>query len=115
MNNKRGLIIALIALTAVSAYRLVQFGPAEGTVQHAAEGASCLGVTTDVGAAAGQRVDVTLTDIAPVEYGGTVTQGDRLASDAEGRAVAVTGTAKSVGIAMVSGKAGDIGGVLLRG
>lgn len=50
----------------------------------------------------------------PVIYGGTVTAGDKLTSDASGRAItSVTATHKTIGVARVSGVINQIGEVLL--
>jgi hypothetical protein len=50
-----------------------------------------------------------------VQYGGTVTAGDKLASDANGKAVTATTGQSVVGIALVSGVSGDIGSMAVPG
>lgn len=114
MDNKPGLIANFTAEAAIEARRFVKFSTVEGEVAAAAAGDTVLGVTTEVGANAGQRCDVTLTQIAPVIYGATVTQGQGLKSDANGAAIPVAAGDTPAGMAMVSGAAGEIGAVLLR-
>lgn len=79
----------------------------------AAVGDKLIGVSTDIAAAINERCDVILEGAADVLYGGAVTRGDLLTSDATGRAVTAApgaGVNNSViGRALVSGVAGDIG------
>lgn len=104
---------------AIAPYRLVKFGAADGTVAAAAAAADKVIGTTDLlGAdAAGDRVDVVLAGIAEIEYGGTITRGDWLVSDATGKAIASAPSAGAnhqvIGRAMVSGISGDIGSAFL--
>ena len=67
--------------------------------------------------ATGERLDVILSGIAPIVYGGTVTRGQLLISDSSGRAITATATAgsnvRTAGVAMVSGVVGDVGAILL--
>lgn len=99
---------------AISPYRFVQPGAADGAViQAAAVGDAIIGVSDSLGAdAAGDRVDIHTVGLAEIELGGSVTRGDWLTSDAVGRAVAAApaaGVNNSVGgRARVSGVAGDI-------
>ena len=110
-----GLIKSLVATTAITKRRLVKFGAADGAGIQAVDGAAFIvGVSSDIDTAAGERCSVLSTGtIADVEYGGTVTRGDPLTSDASGRAVtsAPAGGSNSfiVGYAEVSGVLGDIG------
>lgn len=101
-------------------YRIAKFGAADGEVlQGAAATDLLIGVFSIPGAAAasGERVDVILSDIADVEYGGTVTRGQKLTSDADGKAVAAAPAAGSnahiIGYAAVSAVAGDIAPMLI--
>jgi hypothetical protein len=104
---------------AIGAYRIVKFGSADGYIAQAAAATDLLmGVTDRVTAgAAGDRVDVIRSGIAEVEYGGNVTRGQKLTSDANGKAVAAAPSAGSnvqiIGIAEVSGVSGDIGSLLI--
>jgi hypothetical protein len=124
-----------IAEAAVVKYRIVKFGTADGKVLQAAVDTDAMfGVSTEIDSAINKRCDVHVAGIAEVEYGGNVTRGDLLTSDANGKAVAATrhthtentaatytqnavtaaASAKRViGTAMVSGVAGDIGSVQL--
>lgn len=132
MNNP-GLIKNFKAETAVAAYRIVKFGASDDTVaQAAANTDAMMGVNGALAGDAGKRVDIVLSGVAEVEYGGNVTRGDLLTADANGRAVAVTrhthtentagaytqnattaaaGNVRVIGVAMVSGVLGDIGSV----
>lgn len=117
MNNPT-LIKTLTAGGAVAARRLVKFGSADGAVvQAAAATDGVIGVSEAIGAASGERVDVVFAGVAEVEYGGTVTRGALLTSDASGKAIAAApaaaAAARVIGIAMVSGVSGDIGSVLI--
>lgn len=111
MRNE-GLAKTLIAGAAVAARRIVKFnGTANTVVQAAAAADKVIGVS-DLGAdAAGETMDVILTDIALVEYGGTVAAGDLLAADAAGKAVVAADGNRTIGVAMVAGVSGDIGSV----
>ena len=103
---------------AVTARRIVKFDAADGVVIHGAAATdSLIGITGQLDAASGDRIDVTRTGIALVEYGGNVTRGDKLTSDANGKAVTAapsTGAnVQIIGIAEVSGVDGDIGQCLI--
>lgn len=113
-----GLIKTFDAGGTLPARRIVKFGSAEETVVVAtAVGDALIGVSVDVDAANGDLVDVVLSGIAQVEYGGNVTRGALLTTDTAGKAVAAApagGANNSViGRAMVSGASGDYGYVLL--
>ena len=99
---------------AVAAFTVVKPGTADGQVlAGAAATDKLLGVSTDIPAAIGERCDVILSGLADVVYGGAVTRGDMLTSDATGRAVTAAPIAgvnnRIIGMAVVSGVAGDIG------
>lgn len=113
-----GLIKAGTAEAAIAAYRIVKFGASDGGyVQSAAAADHHVGVCESVGPASGERVDVIKSGIADVEFGGNVTRGGPLTSDANGKAVAAAPAAganvRIIGFAEVSGVAGDIGQVLI--
>lgn len=106
------------AEAAIAPHRIVKFGAADGGVlQSAAAADAHIGVSL-LGAAAGERLDVVRDGIAEVEYGAAVTRGDLLTADAQGRAVpaapAAGVNARVIGIAEVSGVAGDIGAVAVE-
>ncbi len=105
-----------IAEAAVSPFRIVKLGSADGKVTPAAAATDLLiGVANEVGPAINERCDVIHTGIAFVEAGAAVTRGSSITSDASGRGIATTTTANRViGIALESASAaGDIFRVLI--
>lgn len=100
----------------VAQHRIVKTSAA-GKVAQAADPEDALyGVSDELGADDGERVDVVVVGIADVEYGGAVAAGDLLTSDANGKAVeagAAGETHRVIGTACVAGVAGDIGCVIL--
>ncbi|MGE0388447.1 MAG: capsid cement protein [Gammaproteobacteria bacterium] len=105
---------SFLAQAAITKYRIVKPGSADGQVlQAAAVGDAMIGVANEIDAAIGERIDVVLVGIADVEYGGTIARGDLLTSDANGKAVAAAPAAgtnnRIVGVALVAGVSGDIG------
>lgn len=104
---------------AIAAYRIVKWGAADGEILQAAAATDALVGVNDrfAAAVAGDRLDITRTGLAEVEYGGNVTRGDLLTADAQGRAItaapAAAAFANIIGIAEVSGVSGDIGSVLI--
>jgi len=118
--NEFGLIKNMTASAAILPRRIVKFTATEGEVAEAAANTDLLlGVTGPRGAAAiGDRVDVYLDGIRDVEFGGVVTQGDFVTSDASGKAIAAAPAAGVnevvIGRAMVSAVAGDIGSILIQ-
>lgn len=115
MNNPV-IIKSYTAEAALTKYRLVKFGATDDVVTPATAVADkILGVLTDVDALINQRADVVVEGITDVEYGGTVTRGDPLTTDASGRAVTAAPAAgvnnRIIGIAMVSGVISDVGSV----
>jgi hypothetical protein len=103
---------------AIAAYRIVRHGSADDTVVQASAATDAVfGVSTSVPSAANDRCCVIEQGIAEVEYGGTVTRGQQLVADAQGRAVAAAPSAganvRTIGIAQESGVVGDIGSVKL--
>ncbi|MCF7964211.1 MAG: DUF2190 family protein [Methylobacter tundripaludum] len=109
-----GLIKNYIAGGTVSQYRVVKFGANDGeVVQGAAATDLLIGVSCQPGdVAAGERVDIVRSDMADVEYGGVITRGKKLTSDADGKVVEAAPAAGAnvhiIGIAEVSGITGDI-------
>lgn len=111
---------------AVAENRIVAFGVGDQVaVQAAAATAALIGVCCHPGGAAiGERLDVVRSGIADVVYGGNVSRGDLLTSNADGKAVAVArhthpeegapaAVVRVIGVAEVSGVAGDIGQVMI--
>lgn len=106
-----GLVKSLVAEAAVSPYRVVKFGTADGqVVQAAAASDAAVGVADNLGqSAAGYRVDVILNGIADAEAGAAVARGARLTADASGRVVAAASGNIVIGVAMAAaGAAGEI-------
>lgn len=114
-----GLIKAYIAAAVIAPFRICKpSGTGNEVVQAAAATDLSIGVTGEVGAAAiGDTVDLVRTGLADVEYGGNVTRGQELTSDADGKAIAAAPGAgvnhRVIGIAEVAGAAGDIGKFLI--
>ena len=95
----------------VAPYRICMPGSDDDhAVQAAAATSGMFGVSDSLGADAAEgRVDIVTAGVAEVEYGGAVTRGAPLTSDASGRAVAAASGNRVIGIARVSGVSGDIG------
>ncbi len=94
-------------------FRIVKRGAADGEVVLAtASTEAYLGIVQET-VVAGIRCRVMKYGISEVEFGGTVTEGQRLTSDSTGRAVAAAPgagvNASIIGVAEVSGVVGDIG------
>lgn len=116
--NTPGKIITLDAGAAIEKHRIVKIGSADyAALQAAAVTDAIIGVSTEVAATSGNRVDVITSGVATVEYGGNVTRGDLLTTDANGKAVAAAPAAgvnnQVIGRAIISGVAGDYGSVLI--
>ena len=82
------LTLPYTAEAAVKRQRFVSAGAADDKVKPAAANAAVVGVA-DRPASADNPVDVHVLGAVPVVYGGVVARGDRVVSDAEGRAVAL--------------------------
>lgn len=103
---------------AITRRRIVKFGADDASVLLGAAATDALiGVSTEIDAAIGEPCDVHLGGIPEVEFGGAVTRGAQLTSDATGRAIAAAPAAganvRTIGIALVSAVAGDIGPIML--
>lgn len=103
---------------AVAAHRIVKWDSTDLTViQSSAATDLSIGVS-DLGCtAAADDLDIHRSGIVPVEFGGNVTRGQRLVPDSNGKAVAAAPSSGSnvhvIGIAEISGVAGDIGLMLI--
>lgn len=109
--------VAMNAGAAITKFRILKFDTVDGqVVQAAAATDKMLFVSGLLGAdASGDRLDVWHNGCVEVEYGGTVTRGDLLTADANGKAIATTtANDRYIGIADVSGVAGDIGSVWIQ-
>jgi len=107
------LIKARVAQAVIAKHRIVKHGSADMQVLQAAAASDAICGVSDLGAnAIGDGVDVILSGFKPVEYGGNVTRGDWLTSNASGKAVTAAPGAGSnvsvIGRADVSGVDGDI-------
>lgn len=114
----RNLILPFTATAAIIGRRILKLGAADGAaIQAVAATDSLLGVSDPMGAPAGGVCDVHLDGTPDVEFGGPVTRGARLTSDAEGRAIvaapAAGATVEIIGHALVAGVLGDFGQVHL--
>lgn len=113
-----GLAKTFLAGAIIAARRIVMFdGTTDGqVVQCSAATDKSIGVS-DLGGASGERTDVFVSGLVPVEYGGNVTQGVLLTADADGKAIvaapAATVSNRIIGVAMVGGVSGDIGSVMI--
>lgn len=102
-----------------TAFLIAKFGADDDTLSQAtASTESLVGVFQHTTSGAGEEIRVMLDGISKVKLGGSVTRGDRLTSDANGKAVAVGATAgtnyNSIGTALASGSSDDIIPVLLN-
>lgn len=113
-----GLTKSYTAEGAISANRIVKVGAADyGVLQAAAVSDKLLGISTEIDAASGERIDVVHEGIADLKLGGTVARGDFLTTDASGQGVTAAPAAGTnnqiVGKALISGASGDIIPVLV--
>ncbi|OYY06704.1 MAG: hypothetical protein B7Y70_16095 [Rhizobiales bacterium 35-68-8] len=108
-----------VAGAAIAHRRFAKMGAADGTVVQAAAASDAIIGVFDCpgGVETGDRVDVVIFGPTDVEFGGTVTRGAFLTSDANGKAVAASpaagASARTGGITHVSAVAGDIMPVLV--
>ncbi len=115
----QGLVKNFNAEAAVPERRIVKFGAANRDILIAAAvGDFLIGVCVQPGGALlGERVDVQMSGIAEVEFGGTVARGAQVTTDATGLAVLAapaTGVNNRViGFAMETYASGDHGLVFL--
>jgi hypothetical protein len=87
---------AFQASAAVAGWRFVNFSDVAASsrvAQAAANTGPIIGVSDGMGASINEMVDVHMMGIVMIELGGTVTAGQTLSADANGRAVAVVGAA----------------------
>lgn len=108
-----GLTKSYTAEGAIGANLIVKPGAADyGALVAAAVSDKSIGISTEIAAASGERVDVIQEGIADLKLGGTVTRGDLLTSDASGQGVTAAPAAgtnnRIVGVALISGVSGDI-------
>src|SRR4051794_25888097 len=84
-----GLTKSYTAEGAITANRIVKVGANDwGVLQGAAATDSLIGISTEIDAASGERIDVVHEGIADLKLGGTVARGALVTSDASGQGVA---------------------------
>lgn len=94
MNNP-GLIKNFTASGAIAPCRIVKIG-ADCVAQASAATDAMVGVSERLGAADGERIDIVLSGIAEVDAGGSITVGDRLTADSDGKAVTASAATASL-------------------
>lgn len=118
MHANVGLVKTFIAAGAISEYRIVKFGAKDRDALQATTAsekfAGVAGLPKGTNAVAGDPMDVIKSGVADVTYGGTVSAGDFLTSDAQGRAVVAAVGDFIIGVAQVAGVVGDLGGVHIQ-
>jgi hypothetical protein len=99
----------------VNPYRFVVQDSADNTViQASANTSKIMGISGQLARATGQSVDVASIELTKCELGGTVTRGDLLTSDADGKgielssAILASASARCGAVALQSGVSGDI-------
>lgn len=105
--------MSFTASAAITAKRLVKFTGNAGEVAPATAATDKIAGAADLGAtAAGQMVDVAISGQSEAIAGGNIAAGDKLTSDANGKAVAATLSAAATkhvfGVALAPGVDGDI-------
>lgn len=116
-----GFIKNFVATAVIAANRLVVVSPvADFAVASAVDASAAYAGVTEQGTDEHLRIDVVMTQSAPVEFGGVIEAGDLIVADADGKAVAFD-LATSVGEtqihiagwAMEDGDVGVIGDIFL--
>jgi hypothetical protein len=99
----------------INPYRLCKFGGSDtAIVQAAAATDAIIGVSGQIGAASGEVLDITLIGVGEVQAGGSITRGNQITSDANGKAVVASDGNVIIGKALASASAGDILPILLH-
>lgn len=104
---------SFVATAAISAKHLVKFTANAGEVAPATAATDKLAGVADLGATvSGEMVDVAIGGMDEVVAGGNIAAGDKLTSDANGKAVVATFaagvTTHVVGVALAPGVDGDL-------
>ncbi|BDF94308.1 hypothetical protein [Pseudoalteromonas sp. KAN5] len=116
-----GFIRNFVAVAAIAANRLVAVSELEDfQVIGATDASAVFAGVTEQGTDQHLRVDVVMTQSAPVEFGGDIAAGDWIVADADGKAIALNladyvGETQIhvAGWAMEEGDAGTIGDIFL--
>lgn len=99
---------------AIEPYRILAATATDGVLaQSTGPSSDHIAVSSNLSAADGERLDVEIAGIAPVQYGAVVAPGDPLTSDGDGKAVPATDADRVIGIAIEEGELDEIGSVLL--
>lgn len=112
-------IVSLPADADLSAkqYYIVKLSNSSGTARVALAGVDDrpIGVLQGKPAAAGRAADVAVSGITKVVLGGSVTAGDALTPDSNGKAITNgSSDAYTIGVALVSGSSGDTISMLIQ-
>lgn len=114
-NGKTG---SFVAEAAILPARIVKAGVGNGVQTAASSSDKVFGISTEVDAALGERVDVVLEGTADLKLGGTIARGDFLVADSQGRGVtaspAAGANAQVTVMALTSGVTGDLIEVLVN-
>jgi hypothetical protein len=103
-----------IAAADVAAHSIVRFGSADFEVVPATSGTDmAIGITDCLDTKAGGIVDIYLSGICDVRFGGNVERGAAVTSNAQGLAVAAQTSDKVIGYALQSAVANDIGSIVI--
>lgn len=94
-------------------YRRYQYQPQSSFVPSLTPGDISVQGNAPPDAIAGDMVDLVSSGIAPVEFGATVTIGQWLTSDSQGRAIPAYNGANAIGVSTTSGSAGFLGSILV--
>ena len=111
INNPRD-IKNFTAASDVAAKRIVALA-AGGSVSQASAGTDNVIGVAELASASGSRVDVVTGGIVEVEAGGSISCGDYVTADSNGKAVAASPSDEALGKAMDDASAGDYVGVRL--
>ena len=105
INNPRD-IKNFTATGAIAAKRIVALA-AGGSVSQASAGTDNVIGVAELASASGSRVDVVTAGIAEVEAGGSISCGDWVTADSNGKAAAAESTDTVIGIAWDDASSGD--------
>lgn len=101
-------VLGMEASGAIRKYRLVKVS-GDNTIAECDGEEVSIGASIDAASASGDVLDVQVTGIAKVEAGGSVTAGDFVNADADGKVVTeATNLKYASGIAIFGGDSGDI-------
>jgi len=109
-----GIIKAFSAENEISERRIVAAGSEASAVKQANASDVAVGVSGIRGGQKGDVVDVALTGIHRLDFGGDVSAWSFVKSDADGRAVKAASGDRAIGIALDDGVEGSYGDVLIQ-